>query len=124
MRALQRLVVAVVVVLVGCKKEPAPAATTAGSAAAPGSAAVAAPGSAATPTPTPGSADTGSAAEPAAATGKVYNGPTFSITSTLPGPDTKQKDIDTDAGKTTMTMYEFADPKDDNAFQAVETNPI
>jgi hypothetical protein len=124
MRALQGLVIVVGMVVVGCKgKGPAPATGSApptGSATAQGSAdtgSATAPGSAAEAKPVEG--DTKA---PAAA--KVYDGPTFTISSTLPGPDTKQKDIDTDVGKTTMTMYEFADPADDDTMQMVESNPV
>lgn len=74
---------------------------------------------------TPGSAATPPADAAAAVPGaKVFEGPTFSVSSTLSGPETKQRDIDTDAGKTTMTMYVFTDPTDGNTAQMVETNPI
>lgn len=121
MRALQGILLVVVSLATGCKgKEAAPAAATgSGSAAAPTPAPVAgSAGSAtaeATPTPAP-AAPTGTA--------KPYDGPTFTVSSTLSGPDIQKKDIDTDAGKTTMTMYEFTDPKDDNVMQMVESNPI
>ncbi len=122
MRALKRLAVAVVVVLVACKGKSQNPWASPGSAAPTVSAkeAAAAPGSAATPV----ADDKGSAVAEAAPAGKTYDGPTFTITSTLPGPDTKTKDIDTDSGKTTMTMYEFADPSDDDTMQMVESNAV
>jgi hypothetical protein len=118
MRALKCLAVAVVVVLVACKgKSPSPWASS-------GSAAPTVSAKEAAAAPAPVAEDKGSAvAEPAPAA-KTYDGPTFTITSTLPGPDTKTKDIDTDSGKTTMTMYEFADPSDDDTMQMVESNEV
>jgi hypothetical protein len=111
MRARQGWTVALVVVLAACKGKSQNPWAGPGSAAPTVSAkdTVAAPGSA--------------AAEPAPA-GKTYDGPTFTITSTLPGPETKTKDIDTDSGKTTMTMYEFADPSDGDTMQMVESNAV
>ena len=128
MRALQGILLVVVSLATGCKKDAAPAATTAGS----GSAAAATPTPTLTPAPAPVAGSAGSAAAavatpapaPADGTAKPYDGPTFKVSSTLSGPDIQHKDIDTDAGKTTMTMYEFTDPKDDNVMQMVESNPI
>lgn len=117
MRALQGIVVAVVAVVAACKgKSPPPAAT--------GSAAAVVAGSATAPAPAPaaGSAEAPAPAAPAAA--KAYEGPTFTVTSSLSGPDIKTKDIDTEAGKTTMTMYAFTNPSDDNVMQMVESNAI
>ena len=121
MRAFQGILLVVVSLVAACKgKEAAPAAATASGsavAAAPAPAAMPAAGSAEAAAPTP---------VPAAPTGtaKPYEGPTFKVSSTLSGPEINQKDIDTDAGKTTMTMYAFTDPKDDNVMQMVESNPI
>lgn len=88
-------------------KEPAPVASTRGSAAM-------APGSAAEPA--------GSAAP--VATAKSFDGPSFTVTSTLSGPTTKTSDLDTAVGKVTMTMYTFEDPADQNAAQIVQTTPV
>jgi len=124
MRAFQGILLVVVSLATACKKDTAPAV---GSAAAPAPAAMPAAGSAgsaAAPAPMP--APTPATAEVAAPAGtaKPYEGPTFKVASTLSGPEINQKDIDTDAGKTTMTMYAFTDPKDDNVMQMVESNPI
>jgi hypothetical protein len=127
MRALQGLVVVVAIAGVGCKgKSPEPTtgsgSATAGSATGSGSADTgSATGSAQTGSAATGSADTGSAA--AAGSPKVFDGPSFTVSSTLTGPETVKKDIDTDAGPTTMTMYEFEDPSDGNRLEMVETNP-
>lgn len=113
----------VVSLVAACKgKEAAPAATGSGSAVAPAPAPAAMPaagsaGSATAAAPTPASAEPTGVA-------KAYEGPAFKVSSTLTGPEINQKDIDTDAGKTTMTMYAFTDPKDDNVMQMVESNPI
>jgi hypothetical protein len=126
MRALQGILLVVASLAAACDKKPAPAAAAGSAAVAPapaaaaGSATGSATGSAAAPAVAPTPADPA----PAAATGKPYDGPTFTVTSTLSGPDVKTKDIDTDAGKTTMTMYAFTDPADDNVMQMVESNPI
>ncbi|CAN5908428.1 hypothetical protein BH11MYX3_BH11MYX3_04610 [soil metagenome] len=109
MRAFTHHVVAAVLVLVACKDKSSDSAPTPGSAAPSGSAAAPAPAPA---TPV---------AAPAA---KTFDGPTFTIKSTLPGPTTKQKEIDTAQGKTMMTMYAFSDPSDENNIQMVESNPI
>ncbi|MBV8758509.1 MAG: hypothetical protein JO257_14585 [Deltaproteobacteria bacterium] len=117
MRALHGILAALAVVAACKGNSPAP---SAGSASPPAAMPVAAAGSA------------GSAAAPAvptapaapAGTAKPYDGPTFSVASTLSGPDVKDKDIDTEGGKTTMTMYAFTDPGDDNVMQMVEHNPI
>jgi hypothetical protein len=125
MRAFQGILLVVVSLVAACKgKEAAPAATGSGSAvaAAPAPAAMPAAGSA-------GSAgsDTATApTPPAKANGEahMFKGPTFTVVSLLSGPDITTKDIDTEAGKTTMTMYAFTDPKNDNVMQMVESNPI
>lgn len=118
MRELQGILLVVVSVVAACKKDAATPAVATGS----GSAAAPAPA----PMPVAGSAGSAEAPAPAVATGtaKPYEGPTFKVSSTLSGPEINQKDIDTDAGKTTMTMYAFTDPKDDNVMQMVESNPI
>jgi len=115
MRALPRLVFALLVVA-ACKGKSAE--PTVGSAAAGSAAPTAGSGSA---TAAGSGSGTGSAT---AATPKVFDGPTFTVASTLPGPKLETKDIETEvAGKTTMTAYEFADPSDDNSVEMVETNP-
>jgi hypothetical protein len=132
MRALQQLCFVVVVVVAACKGKGAePAAGATGSAVVTGSAGGAAIAGSAAGSATAGSA-TGSAGSdvataPAgsdAVAGKPYVGPTFTVTPSLSAFEIKKKDIDTDAGKTTMTMYEFTDPADDNVVQMVESNPI
>lgn len=130
MRALQGIVVAVSLVAACKGNSSSPAAT---GSAAPGSASTPTGSAASVAAPATGSAvatpsGSGSAAAEAPAgantAGKPYEGPTFSVTSNLSGPDVSTKDIDTDAGKTTMTMYAFTDPADDNVMQMVESNPI
>jgi hypothetical protein len=107
--------------LFACKGKSPPPEPTAGSAAvgsAEGSAVGSAAGSAVAATP---DASTGSATVEA----KVYEGPTFTVSTTLPGPETKEKEIDTDAGRVTMSMYTFGpDPGDANSLAMVETNPV
>ncbi len=130
MRAFQGILLVVVSLVAACKGKSSPAVAT-GSAAA-GSAATGSAAAAPAPAPTPEPAGSGSASAeaptpPAPTTntaGKPYEGPTFSVTSNLSGPDVSTKDIDTDAGKTTMTMYAFTDPGDENVMQMVESNPI
>ena len=111
----------VVTLVAACKgKEATPAAATgSGSAAAPAPAAMPAAGSG-------GSATATAPTPPAKADGDahMFKGPTFTVVSLLSGPEITTKDIDTEAGKTTMTMYAFTDPKNDNVMQMVETNPI
>jgi hypothetical protein len=131
MRALQRLSIALVVLVVACKGKSTEPAVAPGSAVASGAAAAtgsAAAGSAVAGSAAPGSDVAGSdVAAPAAGSavaGKAYDGPTFTVRPTLAGPEIKKKDIDTDAGPTTMTMYEFTDPNDDWAIQMVESNAI
>jgi hypothetical protein len=81
-------------------------------------------GSAAPATSGSGSA-TGSATGSAAVEAKLYEGPTWTVSTTLPGPETKEKEIDTDAGRVTMSMYTFGpDPGDANSLAMVETNPV
>jgi hypothetical protein len=93
--------------------------TTSGSAAPPvsGSATGSAAGSAT------GSAAVGSGS--AVVEAKLYEGPTWTVSTTLPGPETKEKEIDTDAGRVTMSMYTFGpEPSDANSLAMVETNPV
>jgi hypothetical protein len=83
-----------------------------------------APAPTAAPAPTPALAPTSTDAAAPALAGKAFDGPTFIISSTLSGPETKHKEVDTAAGKTTMTMYTFTDPADDNTAQMVEINAV
>jgi hypothetical protein len=61
------------------------------------------------------------AANPAA---KAYDGPTFTISSTLPGPEMKERPLETGSGHAVMKTYVFTDPSDANTAQMVQTTHL
>lgn len=75
-----------------------------------------APEPAATPAPAPAPAPSAAA--------KAFDGPTFTISSTLPGPETKERPLDTGSGKAMMKLYEFTDPTDEDTAQLVQTTHL
>ena len=118
------VLLAFALLLVACKGKSSDTATGSGAAgSATGSATMTATGSASGS----GSASetAGSAAGSGGRAGMMFDGPTFYILTTLPGPETKQKEIDTDAGKVMATNYTFGPhPDDPNSLAMVNTNPI
>ena len=55
---------------------------------------------------------------------RLFDGPTFTVSTTFTGPETTKHDLGSDGGNATLVMYDFSDPADGANGEMVTTTPV